>query len=123
MEITKGDKLKYAVSGAFAGAVNGLFGGGGGTLLVPLLSGWAKLDEGQLFPTSVAVTAPMCAVSAGVYILRRGVDIATALPYLVGGLLGGIISGLLMKRLPRKLLRRVFALLIIYGGLRSLLWA
>ena len=33
-------KAKYAVSGALAGAVNGLFGGGGGMVLVPLLSGW-----------------------------------------------------------------------------------
>lgn len=123
MEITKRDKLKYAASGAAAGAVNGFFGGGGGTLLVPLLSDWAKLDEGQLFATSVAVTTPMCVVSAAVYILRRGIDIGVALPYLIGGLAGGIISGLLMKRLPRKLLRRIFALLIIYGGLRSLLWA
>ena len=36
-------KAKYAVSGALAGAVNGLFGGGGGMVLVPLLSGWCGM--------------------------------------------------------------------------------
>lgn len=38
-------KTKYALSGTAAGLVNGLFGGGGGMVLVPLLnrlvrSGW-----------------------------------------------------------------------------------
>ena len=32
-------KTKYALSGTVAGLVNGLFGGGGGMVLVPLLSG------------------------------------------------------------------------------------
>ena len=31
-------KWKYALSGAAGGLVNGLFGGGGGTVLVPLLT-------------------------------------------------------------------------------------
>ena len=33
-------KTKYALSGTAAGLVNGLFGGGGGMVLVPLLNGW-----------------------------------------------------------------------------------
>ena len=33
-------KTKYALSGTAAGLVNGLFGGGGGMVLVPLLNDW-----------------------------------------------------------------------------------
>ena len=34
----KGGKLRYALSGAAAGLTNGFFGGGGGSVLVPLLT-------------------------------------------------------------------------------------
>ena len=42
-------KTKYALSGTAAGLVNGLFGGGGGMVLVPLLNGWCGLVGGRLF--------------------------------------------------------------------------
>ena len=53
-------KAKYAVSGALAGAVNGLFGGGGGMVLVPLLSGWCGMEGKRSFATCVAVILPLC---------------------------------------------------------------
>ena len=81
-------KAKYAVSGALAGAVNGLFGGGGGMVLVPLLSGWCGMEGKRSFATCVAVILPLSAVSAAVYLLRQGFELAAALPYLLGGLAG-----------------------------------
>ena len=36
---------KYAVSGMAAGAANGLFGAGGGMILVPLLTRWGGLED------------------------------------------------------------------------------
>ena len=77
-------KAKYAVSGALAGAVNGLFGGGGGMVLVPLLSGWCGMEGKRSFATCVAVILPLSAVSAAVYLLRQGFELAAALPYLLG---------------------------------------
>ena len=38
-------KTKYALSGTAAGLVNGLFGGGGGMVLVPLLNGWPSARQ------------------------------------------------------------------------------
>ena len=73
-------KAKYAVSGALAGAVNGLFGGGGGMVLVPLLSGWCGMEGKRSFATCVAVILPLSAVSAAGYLLRQGFELAAALP-------------------------------------------
>ena len=64
-------KTKYALSGTAAGLVNGLFGGGGGMVLVPLLNGWCGLAGKQAFATCVAAILPLSAVSAAVYLLRR----------------------------------------------------
>ena len=90
-------------------------------ILVPLLAGKCGLTQKKAFATSVAIIAPLCALSAGIYWFRGGLDIMVALPYLVGGLIGGLIGGKLFKKLSMKWLRRAFALLILYGAVRSLL--
>ena len=64
---------------------------------------------------------PMCAVSAAAYFLRGGAELSAAWPYLLGGLAGGIISGISYRRVPPRLLVRLFAALIIFGGVRSAL--
>lgn len=114
-------KTKYAVSGALAGAVNGLFGGGGGMVLVPLLTGWCALAGKKAFATCVAVILPLCVVSAAVYMLRRGFDVVQALPYLIGGLAGGLVGGKLFGSVSVEWLRGLFAVFLLYGGVRYLL--
>ncbi len=109
-----------AAGAAAAGAVNGLFGGGGGMVLLPVLG--HRLPEGKLYPTCVGVMFPVCALSAGVYLLRGGVSAVQAAPYLAGGLLGGLLGGRLYRNVPSRWLRRLFAAFLIYGGLRYLLW-
>lgn len=111
----------YALAGAAAGIVNGFFGGGGGQVLVPMLAGKCGLDQRKAFATSVAVIAPLCALSACVYWFRGQLDLALALPYLAGGLVGGFVGGKVFQKLSVTWLRRGFALLILYGGVKALL--
>lgn len=112
---------KYIIIGALGGAINGIFGAGAGMVLVPLLSEWAKIDYKNALATSVSVVLPISLTSAAVYIFRGGVDMPAVLPYLLGGLLGGIIGGIYFNRVSSKWIRRVFALFIIYGGVKNLL--
>lgn len=113
--------VKSCLTGAAAGLANGFFGAGGGMLLIPLLTRWVKLDERKAFASSIFIILPMCAASAVVYWIRVGLDFWAILPYLVGGLIGGIIGGAVFKKVPVKILRRVLGILIIYGGIRSLM--
>lgn len=112
--------LAPALSGGAAGLVNGFFGGGGGMVLVPLLTGRCRLDQRKAFATSVAVILPLCALSSAIYFFRGGLELTAALPYLVGGLVGGYAGGKLFRKLNMDWLRRGFALLILYGGVKSL---
>ena len=59
-------------------------------------------------------------VSAVVYLLRGGVSLTAALPYLSGGLAGGWVGGKLYGKVPVKLLRWVFAGFLFYAGVRYL---
>lgn len=112
--------LKCLASGAATGAINGFFGGGGGMLLVPLLRRWVKIEDRSAFATSVFIIAPLCAVSALIYLVRTELSVISALPFMLGGLLGGIVAGRTIMKVPANLLRKALALLIIYGGIRAL---
>ena len=59
-------KLGAAVSGALAGLVNGLFGAGGGMLLLPLLSRMNGLEAHEAFACSVCIILPLSLVSVAV---------------------------------------------------------
>ena len=114
-------KWRYAIAGGLAGMANGLFGGGGGAVLVPVLTGYCRLDQRKAFATSVAVILPLCALSVGIYLLRGGLDLMAALPYLIGGAAGGWAGGKWFKGVKIPWLKRAFGLLLIYGGVRSFL--
>ena len=114
-------KLGAAVCGLLAGAVNGLFGAGGGMLLLPLLTHLCRLKAHEAFACSVCVILPLSLVSLGVYFLHGSLDFMQAFPYLIGGAAGGVIAGLLLKKLSAVWLHRALGLLIVWGGLRLLL--
>ena len=120
MQKKPGSKFRCAVAGGAAGLANGFFGGGGGMLLVPLLTRWCGLEQRRAFATSIAIILPLCALSSAIYWFRGGLDFLLALPYLLGGLIGGSLGGRIFQKLNMVWLRRAFALLILYGGVRAL---
>ena len=115
------EKGRYLLAGALAGLTNGFFGGGGGSVLVPLLTRYCRLDQRKAFATSVAVILPLCVLSVAIYLFRGGLDLMTALPYLLGGAVGGWAGGKWFKGMNMVWLRRAFGLLLIYGGVRCFL--
>ncbi len=112
---------KYLIAGALAGAANGLFGAGGGLFLVPLLIGWAGMEEKKAFATSVAIILPLSVASFVMFCVGGGRVFQEALPYLVGGIIGGLLSARLFKNIPTVWLHRLFGLLILYGGIKAVM--
>ena len=115
------EKNVRRAAGAAAGAVNGLFGGGGGMVLLPLLRAKGGLQERSSFATCVAVIYPMCVLSAAVYCLRVRPALSLLFPCLLGGVLGGIISGLTFEKVPVSVLKKIFGAFLLYAGVRYLL--
>ena len=116
-----GKKLRYLTAGALAGLTNGFFGGGGGSVLVPLLTRYCGLEQRRAFATSVAVILPLCVLSAAIYLFRGGLDLTAALPYLIGGAAGGWLGGKWFRGMNMPWLKRLFGLLLLYGGVRCFL--
>lgn len=116
-----GEKTKYALSGALAGIANGLFGAGGGMVLVPMFIRFSGMEEKRAFATSIAVILPLSLVSAAVYFFKGEFDFISALPFIIGGAVGGFVGGKVFKKVSAALLRGGFALFMIYGGIRLLM--
>ncbi|MBQ6997154.1 MAG: sulfite exporter TauE/SafE family protein [Oscillospiraceae bacterium] len=114
------DKIKTAFAGFCAGAVNGLFGAGGGMVLVPLLTLLTDTEDAQIFPASVSIIFPICIVSLCFGAFSRSLPFAEALPYLLGSIGGGILAGITAKKIPVKWLHRILGAMILWGGVRYL---
>jgi uncharacterized membrane protein YfcA len=105
--------LKLAVIATAAGAFSGLFGVGGGTIIVPLLVFWLGFGEREATGTSLAAIIVIGGVAAGAQAIYGNVDVAKAA--LVGvPALGGVAAGAaLQQQLPERMISGLFALLLI----------
>ena len=108
------------IAGIGAGAVIGLFGAGGGMVLVPLLSLLTPLEEDQIFGASIAVILPICIVSLTATAMTGSIAWRQSLPYLIGSAAGGLAAGIWGKKIPSLWLHRVLGILIVWGGIRYL---
>lgn len=113
--------LKGIVSGGLVGIANGLFGGGGGMLAVPLLQK-TGLKEQQAHATAILVILPISALSFGVYAFRGFCDFSVLIPTSIGVTTGGLLGAKLLEKLPTKIISYVFAFLQAFAGLWLLFW-
>ena len=112
--------LFCAVASLLAGGVTGLFGAGGGMVLVPLLTLLTDLEEQEIFPASVSIILPICLVCLGFTAAKATLPWAQAFPYLLGSVAGGILTGLFGRKIPTVWLHRLLGLLVLWGGVRYL---
>ena len=112
---------KCMIAGGLAGILNGLFGAGGGLILVPLFISWLHIEEKRAFATSVAVILPLSIVSYIIFYMQGGNVWRDALPYLLGGIVGGALSTWLFRNISTVWLHRLFGILILYGAVKAVL--
>jgi len=115
-------KMKTAIIGTISGVVNGLFGAGGGTILVPGLERFIPLETHKAHATALAVMLPLSVVSAIIYTAAAEVDIKwTAVLFVsLGGVIGGVIGAKVLKKLSAAWLNILFGLFLAAGAIRML---
>lgn len=112
--------LGMITAGACAGLVAGLFGAGGGLVLVPLLTLLTDTPEESVFSSSISIILPICLVCIAVTAITTGIAVRPALPYLLGSAIGGLCAGIWGQKIPVCWLHRGLGLLILWGGYRYL---
>lgn len=105
--------VRLAVIGTVAGAFSGLFGVGGGTVIVPLLVLWFAYGEREATGTSLLAIVVIAAGAAAVQGLHGNVDPLKAL--IVGvPALGGVVAGTaVQQRIPQRAVAGAFAVLLV----------
>jgi uncharacterized membrane protein YfcA len=107
---------KLAVIATAAGAFSGLFGVGGGTVIVPLLILWFAYGEREATGTSLFAIVLIAALAAGIQGLHGNVD---PLKAAIVGLpaLGGVVAGTaLQQRVPERAVAGAFAVLLVVSA-------
>ena len=120
MELNKRRALGSGIAGLAAGTVNGIFGAAGGMVLIPALQLLSKIPETSLFPMSVSIMLPVCAVSLLMSSPVEALPWADALPYLIGSAIGGVLAGIYGGKLSVLWLHRILGIMILWGGIRYL---
>lgn len=110
--------LRAAAIGVAAGLLSGLFGVGGGIIMVPLLVAWFALDQRRASATSLLAIVPIATASASGYALNGNIDLASGLLLLIGGVVGGQLGTRLLPRTPIATLQLWFGILSVATAVR-----
>lgn len=113
--------VKSALIGLAAGVAAGLFGIGGGIIIVPSVVLLLGLTQREASGTSIAAVVVLSLTAATAFGLSGDVDWSAAPFIFAGSAVGAIIGARLTTVVPERTLTAGFALLLLVGGVRLLL--
>jgi uncharacterized protein len=108
---------KLLVIGTLAGLFSGLFGVGGGSVIVPLLVLWLAYDERTATATSLAAIVFIAAFGAAVQGLYGNVDVIAAVEIGVPAVGGVLIGTWLQQRLRARSIALMFAAVLVASAI------
>jgi uncharacterized membrane protein YfcA len=109
--------LALIAIGALAGLFSGLFGVGGGTVIVPLLVLWLAYDERAATGTSLAAIAIIAAAAAAVQAGYGNVHLGKGLLVGIPALAGVLAGTWLQQRVPLRGISLLFAALLAVSAI------
>ena len=104
----------------FVGVANGLFGGGGGMLVVPIFTVLLGLEEKIAHSSAILTILPLSLVSGIIYAVNGQFQSPQGLYVGAGVIIGGLIGTFLMKKFSNNFLRIIFYTLMIIAGITML---
>ena len=116
----KANFVKQVTAGVLTGAVNGIFGGGGGMVAVPLLSGMLGYEDKNAHATAIFVIAPVCVASAIIYIINGYAVLSVIIPAAIGTVAGGFLGAYCLSKFSSSAVNYIFIAIMFIAGIRML---
>jgi uncharacterized protein len=115
--------LLAAVAGLVTGLLAALFGVGGGIIMVAYLV--LVLDRGQHLAEGTSLLVIIVTAIVGTYgHAKRGYVSFDRATYIgLGGIVGGVVGALLALQIPGETLKKGFAVILLYSGVRLIVKA
>jgi uncharacterized membrane protein YfcA len=111
-----GRLVRLAVIATVAGAFSGLFGVGGGTVIVPLLILWLGYREHEATGTSLAAIGLIAVFGSAIQGLFGNVDVLKGVLIGIPAVAGVIVGTTLQQRVPGRVLSGLFAALLVVSA-------
>jgi uncharacterized membrane protein YfcA len=112
---------RLAAVATVAGGFSGLFGVGGGIVIVPLLVLWLEYREHEATGTSLVAIAVVSIFAAGYHSLRGAVDVPYALLVGAPAVAGVLLGTALQQRLSERVVAGIFSALLVLSAVALLL--
>jgi uncharacterized membrane protein YfcA len=106
------------IVGLAAGLLGGLFGVGGGLIIVPGLVSLAGMDRRLAHGTSLAATLPIAVASLLTYVSHGNVDWVVALFLAIGAIVGAVVGTTLLHIIPKNVLVILFVITVLATATR-----
>jgi len=111
--------ISYIILGLIAGVCGGMFGIGGGSILIPALVYLFGLTQHQAQGTTLAVMVPPIGLLAALrYYYSGNVKLNMVAFICAGFFIGGLIGAQFIQSLPDLLLKRLFGVFLLVVSLR-----
>ncbi len=110
--------LKISFLGLFTGLLNGLFGSGGGTLLVPGMIFLLGIEEHKAHATAISIILPLAIMSTFIYFNSGIISFNVTFKVAIGGVIGGYVGAKLLNKIPSNILRKIFAVFMMIAAFR-----
>ena len=104
--------------GLLGGLLSGIFGVGGGIIMVPLFVLLLGMEQRRAIATSLLAIVPIALAGMFGYALGSAVDWQAGLLLGIGGVMGGQLGVWLLPRVPVRILQALFAAILIYSAVR-----
>lgn len=108
--------VKMILIGISAGIISGLFGAGGGLILVPCFIYILKLESKKARATTIVCILVMTLAASFIYGRNNFIDWRIGILCAIGGIIGGIIGSNLLKVVPDYILRIIFIMFLLYSS-------
>lgn len=108
----------FFVFAGLVGIINGLFGGGGGMLCVPIFKALLKLEDKSSHATAVMVMSIVSIPTLIIYLFSLPFKTDVGILVTIGSLVGGLVGSFILKKINNRLLNFLFVLVLIASGLK-----
>ena len=114
------NKIKLISIGAITGLINGLFGSGGGTIVVPALIFLLGMDDHKAHATAISIILPLSIISTIIYFANSSIPYKVVPTVVIGGVIGSYIGAKVLNKIPVNILRKIFGSVMIYTAIRMI---